>query len=127
MTSLMCLAVAIYMEARSEPTIGQYAIAQVVVNRVEDERYPDTVCAVVFEPNQFSFTHDGLPDRLPKEPTEASLSSLVVAEDILEGVSYPTSATHYHTASVYPGWRHDFDFDQQIGVHKFYVNNTPYR
>ena len=48
-TALMCLAFNIYHEARSQSTIGQLAVAQVVMNRVDDHRFPDTVCDVVTE------------------------------------------------------------------------------
>ena len=44
-----CLALAIYFEARSEPVVGQLAVAQVVLNRVVDERHPDNICDVVME------------------------------------------------------------------------------
>ena len=44
MSAIACLATAIYFEARGEPMVGQVAVAQVIVNRVYDERFPDTVC-----------------------------------------------------------------------------------
>ena len=47
MSAIACLATAIYFEARGEPMVGQVAVAQVIVNRVYDERFPDTVCDVV--------------------------------------------------------------------------------
>ena len=46
-TTIACLATAIYFEARGEPMVGQVAVAQVIINRVDDERFPDTVCEVV--------------------------------------------------------------------------------
>ena len=54
-TALMCLAFNIYHEARSQSTIGQLAVAQVVMNRVDDDRFPDTVCEVVKQ----AVTHKG--------------------------------------------------------------------
>jgi spore germination cell wall hydrolase CwlJ-like protein len=47
MTSLMCVALAIYFEARGEPLAGQIAVAQVIKNRIQDPRYPADACAVV--------------------------------------------------------------------------------
>ena len=44
-TPLMCMAMNVYHEARNESTMGQLAVAQVVLNRVEDDRFPDDVCA----------------------------------------------------------------------------------
>ena len=45
-----------------EPAEGIKAVAEVIINRVNDDRYPDSICDVVWEPKQFSFTHDGLSD-----------------------------------------------------------------
>ena len=127
MTSLMCLAVAVFFEARGETTMGQYAVAEVVMNRVEDPRYPDTVCDVVFEDRQFSFTHDGRPDRLPRVPTRASKKARTVASDVLGGYRIGISSTHYHTVSVEPFWKDHFELDGKIGNHLFYTNETNYR
>src|SRR5690606_38719047 len=65
-----CLATAIYFEARGANYRGQVAVAQVVLNRVEDHRYPDTICSVVFQNQhrrnacQFSFACDGIPEKI---------------------------------------------------------------
>lgn len=127
MTPAMCLAIAIYFEARGEPLQGQYAVGQVVLNRVEDDRYPDTICDVVFEDRQFSFTHDGRPDRLPVVPTRASRKARRVADDLLNEVTYPSTSTHYHTTSVDPFWNSEYDLDERVGNHIFYTNNTAHR
>ena len=66
--SFQCLAQAVYFEARSEPFEGQVAVAYVILNRVKDRRYPNDICAVVFQNEkrrhlcQFSFACDGLSD-----------------------------------------------------------------
>jgi len=124
MSQVCCLAVAIYFEARGEPLAGQYTVGQVVLNRVEDERYPNTVCDVVFEDKQFSFTHDGKPDRLPRQATRASQRAIEVASDLLYDVRVPTTSTHYHTVSVKPYWAPHYEMDAVIGKHIFYTNNT---
>jgi N-acetylmuramoyl-L-alanine amidase len=62
MSAILCLATAIFFEARSEGVTGKEAVANVIINRVQDERYPDTVCGVVNEPRAFSYTHDGRHD-----------------------------------------------------------------
>ena len=121
----MCLAVAVYFEARGEPLQGQYAVAEVVMNRVADERYPDTVCGVVFERKAFSFTHDGKPDRLPK--SEAGEKALEVAENVISGLKMGITSTHYHTTNVKPYWRKHFSLDGKVGNHLFYTNNTKYK
>ena len=56
--ALVCLALNIYHEARDQPFIGQVAVAQVVMNRVDDPRYPDTVCEVVEQGPTYSWTDD---------------------------------------------------------------------
>ena len=58
MLEILCLTVAIYYEARGEPIEGQAAVAQVILNRVQHPDFPDDACAVVFEPDQFSFVGD---------------------------------------------------------------------
>ena len=125
MTALTCMAVAIFFEARGEPLEGQYAVADVILNRVEDTRYPDDVCSVVFEPYAFSFTHDGRSDRLPE--TAAADVAMAVAEDALNGQRLGLTATHYHTTAVQPYWAGHFEFDGRIGNHLFYTNETPHK
>jgi len=71
--SLVCIAVAVYFEARGEPTAGQAAVAHVVRNRIESPEYPDNACDVVKQGYywagnpirdmcQFSFWCDGKSD-----------------------------------------------------------------
>jgi len=128
MDPLTCLAVAIFFEARGEPVDGQKAVTEVILNRVEDKRYPDSVCEVVFEPYAFSFTHDGKPDSLPeKDPLGEAQTALTVAQEALDGVTLGITSTHYHTVSVDPSWNKHFDLDGTIGDHIFYTNNTPYK
>jgi len=50
----MCLASTIYLEARDQPQIGQWAVAEVAVRRLESGRHGATVCEVVHEPGQFA-------------------------------------------------------------------------
>ena len=67
-----CLARAVYFEARSESELGQLAVAKVILNRVKDPEYPNTICGVVYQGSgrrnscQFSFACDGLPDDVKK-------------------------------------------------------------
>lgn len=51
-----CLAQAIYHEARGEPIKCQHMVADVVLNRMQHRNYPSTVCGVVFQRSQFSWT-----------------------------------------------------------------------
>lgn len=56
LTSTLCLAQTMYHEARGEPEAGQYRVAQVVMHRVADPRWPDSACAVVYQERQFAWT-----------------------------------------------------------------------
>ena len=56
---LHCLAGAVYFGSRGEPLDGQLAVAQVIVNRAEDRRFPSSYCGVVFQRSQFSFVKGG--------------------------------------------------------------------
>ena len=126
-----CLAAAIYYEARGEPRNGQQAVAQVVLNRVEDGRYPGTVCGVVFQDEnrkhrcQFSFACDGKPER-PK-PGAAWTQSLDIAREFLNGFIYQpvAAATHYHADYVSPRWSRSSEMTRvrQIGNHIFYTES----
>jgi len=124
-TALLCLATAIYFEARGENLMGQRAVAQVVINRVEDRRYPDTVCDVVWEPKQFSFTHDGKPEKMYE--VEAREKAMQVAEEALQGNGLNITSTHYHSNKVMPYWKTHYKLDGRVGNHLFYTNKTPYK
>jgi spore germination cell wall hydrolase CwlJ-like protein len=131
MTPLTCLAVAIFFEARAEPIEGMEAVANVIINRVEDSRYPDTVCDVVWEPKQFSFTHDGLTDD-PEAHTGhqdklAWVTSQRVAKEALQGNLMGITSTHYHAEYVLPFWTDVYSKDGVVGTHVFYTNTTEYR
>ncbi|WP_436638026.1 cell wall hydrolase [Microbaculum sp. FT89] len=122
-----CLATAIYFEARGEPASGQRAVAQVVLNRVSDRRYPATVCDVVFQNQerqnrcQFSFACDGRPEDIVDQ--RAWRRALLLAGEALMGRYFDGAigaATHYHATSVEPTWsRHLFRI-ARIGAHVFY-------
>lgn len=133
-SAITCLAMAVYFEARSEPVAGQLAVAQVVLNRVDDKRYPNTVCEVVKEgplyksghPKrhmcQFSFWCDGKPETITNH--SAWQTALQVAAATWDTSCYPIDvsggATHYHTTEVSPQWRYTMQMTVQIGRHLFY-------
>lgn len=124
---LWCLATAIYFEARGESYRGQVGVAQVVLNRVKDSRYPDTICAVVFQNQsrrnacQFSFACDGIPEVINDRKSWAQAEE--IAEKVTEGQLYLTEvgdATHYHATYVRPAWAPRMNKVTQIGLHVFY-------
>ncbi len=124
---LWCLATAVYFEARGESYRGQVAVAQVVLNRVKDHRYPDTICGVVFQNQhrrnacQFSFACDGIADTVTeRKPWEQAEE---IADKITRGEIYLTEvgdATHYHATYVRPAWAPRMNKVTQIGLHVFY-------
>jgi len=125
-----CLAQAIYYEARSEPRIGQLAVADVVLNRVNSSVYPNSICEVVFQGSerttgcQFSFTCDGsMQARLSQRKWK---SAEQLAGAVLAGVHVPISrnATHYHANYVDPYWADKLTPTATIGTHKFYKFNS---
>lgn len=125
-TEMECLAEAVYYEARSEPSEGQMAVAEVVLNRVKDSRYPNTVCEVVFQGQyrttgcQFTFTCDGA--RLVKPRGKYWEQARAVALHVSLGLteSRTGDATHYHTYYVDPYWAPGLVETAVIGSHIFY-------
>ena len=134
-----CLALNIYYEARGSNMADKLAVADVVLNRVRDGRYPDTICEVVYQGKQkpswkdpeqmvmvrhkcqFSWYCDGKPD-VPKNMdlwSEAQnlawrISKFGDFRGLTEG------ATHYHATYVSPEWAKDFQMVGRIGGHIFY-------
>lgn len=127
MLGLECLAVAVFFEARSEPIEGQYAVAEVVMNRVMDPRWPDTICGVVFQDRQFSFTHDGKSDKMEKYAQndviewKAMNQARTIAKQVFDEGYTELEATHYHATSVRPSWAKHYKQVGRIGSHVFYI------
>lgn len=126
---LACLAFNVYFEARGEPVAGQYAVAEVTMNRVASGRYPDTICGVVHQKNwdplrkryvsAFSWTEL---DERPSREDETFRQAWAVAEDVYYGRHVPTlkGATHYHAAYIRPSWARGNKPVARIGSHIFY-------
>lgn len=122
-----CLATAIYFEARGEKVEGQAAVAQVILNRVRNPAYPESVCGVVYQNQewlnkcQFSFACDGIPDIV------ADRRAFEIAKDVAMAVSggkiflsEVASSTHYNATYVSPVWARSMERMTQIGSHIFY-------
>jgi N-acetylmuramoyl-L-alanine amidase len=121
---LYCLALNIYFESRGEPVQGQFAVADVTLNRVEADEFPDSICAVVYQRKQFSWTHQV---RNPRDPRiserEAWHDAQLFAKEIAvwqieRGIT--DGATYFHANYVRPRWRHSFEKTTKIGSHLFY-------
>ena len=123
---LDCLAKAVYYEARSESARGQMAVAEVVMNRVYDTRFPKTVCGVVYQGQtrevgcQFTFTCDGSLHIAPAGPAWDRARD--VALHVALGLNKPVTdhATHYHTGYVNPYWSPGMVKTAEVGQHIFY-------
>jgi spore germination cell wall hydrolase CwlJ-like protein len=132
--ALTCLALNIYWEARNQSTMGQVAVAQVTINRVMDDRFPDTVCEVVMQGEtyswnpeipirnkcQFSWYCDGKSDT-PKDMDAWEKARLIAfgtygrrVYDLIDG------ATHYHAVYVLPDWYQSKQYITRIDDHVFY-------
>lgn len=122
-----CLALNIYFEARSELEQGQRAVGHVVLNRVANKQYPNTVCEVVQQGGeeqryrcQFSWWCDGRPDKPLNK--KAWQNSIRLANSIYYGHSKdPTDgALWYHAVYVNPYWSGTLTMVKKIGQHIFY-------
>lgn len=119
-----CLANAIYHEARGESVSGQVAVAEVILNRVDDPQFPKTVCGVVHQGNargcQFSWTCDGRADRIANSAVYSTAAK--IARAMLDGAPrrLTEGATFFHTPAVRPDWSRRFVRTAQIGAHIFY-------
>ncbi len=117
---------AIAYEAGYEPRQGREAVAEVILNRLREPRFPKTVCGVVFEGSQrrsgcqFTFTCDGsLMRPLRSEVVDAARATAV---SVLDGLTPDRvqGATHYHANYVNPYWASTGQMTARIGAHVFY-------
>jgi len=138
----------IYFEAKSELEAGQYAVADVVLNRVADTRFPNTICEVVYEgihkeswktkqdPDlpqserifipkrhqcQFSWYCDGKSDKVRDNDAWRKCQEIayrIVREQKHRGIT--TGSTHYHATYVSPKWAPELNLIGRIGTHIFY-------
>ena len=122
-----CLAEAIYFEARGESEDGQVAVAQVVLNRVKNPAYPNSICGVVYQNKhkrnrcQFSFACDGIKDRIASPAAWKTAQRL--AKDVSDGKRFSKmvdASTHYHATYVNPRWAKAMAKRGQVGLHIFY-------
>ena len=118
-----CLAEALYFEARGESVKGQFAVAEVILNRVKSASYPDTVCGVVKQRGgggcQFSYVCRGTTKMREKGARDLAGR---IARAMLDGAPriLTDGATHFHTRGVKPSWSKRFARTASIGAHLFY-------
>lgn len=128
-----CLAQNIYYEARGSSLADRAGVANVVMNRTKDRRYPETICEVVKQGKQdsqgnmirnqcqFSWYCDGKSD-VPQD-IDRWIDAQMLAWDMIENNKYrglTEGATHYHATYVSPRWTKDLQLVGRIGAHIFY-------
>ena len=121
-----CLAEAIYHEARGQSVMGRLAVSDVILHRVEDPRFPSTVCGVVYQGHkrgwgcQFSFICAGVVGQ--EKEQGAWDDALALSQLILEGFTPPVTgfATYYHADYIRPRWASAFVQTKTIDDHVFY-------
>ena len=128
-----CMALNIYYEARGSSLADRAGVADVVLNRVKDNRYPDTICEVVKQglqdangnmrrnKCQFSWYCDGRADTPQNEDLWVDAQTL--AWNVVENGKYrglTEGATHYHATYVNPRWASTLQLVGRIGAHIFY-------
>jgi spore germination cell wall hydrolase CwlJ-like protein len=121
-----CLAEALYFEARGETVKGQFAVAEVILNRVESQRFPSSACGVIHQGTgkkyqcQFTYTCDGHKEVIREQQAYERVAK--VARAALDGRApdLTEGATHYHTRAVNPAWARTYTKTAEIGFHIFY-------
>jgi spore germination cell wall hydrolase CwlJ-like protein len=121
-----CLAEAIYFEARGEPVEGQFAVAEVILNRVESPKFPKNICTVVRQGTgrkhacQFSYNCDGKLEYIASGAAYDQAKRVAWVSMDRKTRPLTKGSTYYHAAFVSPSWARSFRYVTTIGVHKFY-------
>ena len=117
-TALLCLTLNIYNESRGESIRGQRAVAEVTIRRKNDTRWKDTICGVVYEPYQFSWT---LQNFNLKDSLGLDQASVIAADVYYSRVPRATyCADHYYNYNIVnPKWAKDMRVEVVIGNHVF--------
>jgi len=136
MTEIGCLSKNIYFEAGVEETAGRVAVAMVTINRVVDEKFPNTICEVVRQSKrdkkgnairnkcQFSWYCDGKSDAPYQGENWQQSQNLawkiyeLYKENKLLDIS--DGALYYHATYVTPYWAESMKRTTKIGTHIFY-------
>jgi spore germination cell wall hydrolase CwlJ-like protein len=134
--TLVCMALNIYHEARSESRIAQLAVGQVVMNRVYSNKYPNDVCDVVYQaqldtrgnPRKYSCAFSWYCDYKSDTPRdlkayEEAMNNATIVMNGWTG-SYLEGATHYHATYVLPRWAEHMTKVTQIDEHIFYRDDS---
>lgn len=127
---LLCLQQNIYFESSGEPQAGQKKVAWVTLNRVESQSFPDSICGVVWQPYQFSWTRGRARNVIPVFRNSIDRHAWKAAGELARKVvadyraGYPDAskgADHFHSTSIRPpAWTRSFTNVGQTGNHVFF-------
>jgi spore germination cell wall hydrolase CwlJ-like protein len=127
-TQLECMAINVYREAAGEPFEGKVAVAQVTLNRVNDDYFPNDVCGVVYQKNvfmqrvvcQFSWYCNSASNARPRNSRAYNDSYEVAKKVLLEGFELDgvKDALYFHADYISPNW--NYTQVAKIGSHIFY-------
>ncbi|MEZ5490420.1 MAG: cell wall hydrolase [Gammaproteobacteria bacterium] len=122
----LCFTQNLYFEARSEGREGMIAVGWVVLNRVESDMYPNSVCGVIYDggerpPCEFNWWCDGRSDQ-PTEPESWELANQITRQMLNNPPADPTDgALWFHMDSIsVPGWLNSRERTLHLGAHYFY-------
>ena len=118
---MRCLAGAVYFESRGEPLAGQLAVARVIINRAQSQRFPDSYCDVVYQRKQFSFVRGGRMPRIDKTSAawrKARKIAHIAHNEVWE--SEAADALYFHAHYVSPRWAKKKIARARINSHIFY-------
>lgn len=127
MDELTCLADNIYYEARGEPTVGQVMVALTTLNRADLNKFPPSVCAVVYQSHQFSWTRDKELLARPKDMKSwykaASIAVMTYTGMVLD---ISKGATHYYAYKLVdkPEWAMSMTKVKKVGGHYFFKETS---
>lgn len=124
-----CLLRAVWHESRGESFEGKLWTAKTILNRTRSEKFPQSVCRVVYQSKQFSFTHQlPMSKQLVRPKTaiekqtfnEVELASFISIWSDRLGIDFTNNSKWYHTTKVKPMWRHRLKVTKVVGNHIFY-------
>ena len=122
-----CLAENAFYEARGEGVKGMRAVIDVTLNRVESSRYPNSICKVVYQKMQFSWTHQTKQKVSKEEKDYEYVQALHLATGMLlgHGRGVTNGSLWYHEKTISPRWSKSSQMRvvKKIKSHIFYAAN----
>jgi hypothetical protein len=121
-----CMTEALYFEARGEKVRGIFAVAEVIKNRRDSKKFPNSVCDVINQGShrrhacQFSYMCDGLKETIRDKEAKEFVAKIAKISLESRVPNITAGATYYHANFVRPKWSKSFERTATIGKHHFY-------